>query len=190
MAASATTLTGKFNPELNVPQTIALRFTKGREMESQFGGIEYLFSLDDGRPWYVKPQVAAQIESLGISAYRPFLVTKRSATRYEFQILGDVSAAGTAPTSGVNPGGSNRNQHVDHNAAARHAALARTLDAGADEPDWLNEGGALTNASALLNQAIRDTFAAVQGFPITFSEESVRAMSISLFIEANRKAAR
>jgi len=94
--------------EPNVPQVIALQFSEGKEIESQFpkadGSPNYqvLFTLTDGRRCFL-PQIAAQrIKEAGIAARVPFELCRRqkgSATRWEVKTQNDEAAGGPAPTA-------------------------------------------------------------------------------------------
>lgn len=99
----------RFEP--NVPQVIALAFSEGKEIESQFpkpdGSPSYqvLFTLVDGRRAFLPPVAAQKIKEAGITARVPFEICRRQSgqqTRWEINTQ-NGKAAGipvpTAPTS-------------------------------------------------------------------------------------------
>ena len=97
---------GTLKFQTNIPEVIALEFSEGRAVQSQFGGDQVMYSLTDGRRMYVSPFVADKIRNAGITAGVPFELCKREVARgnqrsVEFQIrtINDMggAAAETAP---------------------------------------------------------------------------------------------
>jgi hypothetical protein len=62
---------------LNVPVTVALKYSQGKTISSQYGE-RFMFSLIDGRVMFLDPEVAGQIASLGINVRESFSITKQS----------------------------------------------------------------------------------------------------------------
>lgn len=60
---------------LNVPQTVALKYSQGKLVAGQYGE-RMLFTLTDGRAMFVSPQVAGQIEAAGINVRESFTITQ------------------------------------------------------------------------------------------------------------------
>jgi hypothetical protein len=97
---------GVLRIEPNVPQVIALAFSEGKEIESQFpkpdGSPSYqvLFTLVDGRRAFL-PQVAAQkIKEAGIMARVPFEICRRQSgqqTRWEVKTQNDDGTDARTP---------------------------------------------------------------------------------------------
>jgi hypothetical protein len=90
--------------EANVPELIALQFSEGKEMTSQYDNPDgsprkqYLFTLVDGRRAFVPPIVADKIRDAGIGARQPFEICKRvkgSVTRWEVNTQNERADAGT-----------------------------------------------------------------------------------------------
>ena len=119
---------GTLKFQTNIPEVIALEFSEGRAVQSQFGGDQVMYSLTDGRRMYVSPFVADKIRSAGITAGVPFELCKREIARgnqrsVEFQIRtinGDMggAAAETAPLPATTT------QHPNHTARLQVAAPA------------------------------------------------------------------
>jgi hypothetical protein len=65
----------QFQP--NVPVTLALRFGKPKEVQSQFGdGVQFFYSTVDGRGLYATPMLSDKIEGLGLAPREEFSITK------------------------------------------------------------------------------------------------------------------
>ncbi len=60
----------------NVPVTVALKYSQGKTVSSQYGE-RIMFSLTDGRVMFLDPQVAGQIEPLGINVRENFTITRK-----------------------------------------------------------------------------------------------------------------
>jgi hypothetical protein len=67
----------------NQPQELRLRFLEGKEVESQFGGMQHMFTCEEGA-FYVSDTVggilAEQIKRLGIRAGEPVEICKREVS--------------------------------------------------------------------------------------------------------------
>lgn len=71
----------------NVPEVIALAFSEGKPVVSDFTGEQILFSLVDGRRYYAPPYVAQLIKNAGIGARTPFEICKKQKGReVDYQI--------------------------------------------------------------------------------------------------------
>ena len=97
---------GTLKLQTNVPEVIALQFAEGLPVQSQYSGDQVMYSLTDGRKWYVSPFVARKVTEAGITAQIPFEVLKREVARgnrrsVEIQVrnLGDTSASAAAVTT-------------------------------------------------------------------------------------------
>jgi hypothetical protein len=66
--------------ETNVPRELHLRFLEGKEVESQFGGVQHLFTAEEGT-FYVSDTVgnilAEQFRKLGVKTGEPVAICKR-----------------------------------------------------------------------------------------------------------------
>jgi hypothetical protein len=90
---------GVLKLETNIPQVIALQFSEGKEVDSQYTGTQVLFSLVDGRRWYVAPFVAEKIRAAGVAARMPFQVCKRQigkSIEFEIETHNQTKAAGSS----------------------------------------------------------------------------------------------
>jgi hypothetical protein len=70
--------------QTNVPVELRLRSTEGRPVESQFGGMQAMFSAEEGT-FYVSEVVgsilAEQFQKLGVKAGEPVEITKAEVSR-------------------------------------------------------------------------------------------------------------
>ena len=62
---------------LNTPVTVALKYPQGRMINGQYGE-RVMYTLTDGRVMFLAPEVAGQIEKLGINVRESFAVTRNS----------------------------------------------------------------------------------------------------------------
>jgi hypothetical protein len=94
---------GTLKLEINIPQVIALQFSEGKEVESQYTGTQVMYTLTDGRRWYVAPFVAQKITAAGVAAKMPFQACKRQhgkTVEIEIETHNQTKAAGaTTPTA-------------------------------------------------------------------------------------------
>src|SRR5215510_13842899 len=69
--------------QTNVPQRLRLRFLEAKPVESRFGGIQHMFSADEGA-FYVSEVVGSilteQLVKLGVKAGDPVEITKAEVT--------------------------------------------------------------------------------------------------------------
>ena len=90
--------------QTNVPEVIALQFADGRQVASQFGGDQVMFSLCDGRRAYLPPFVADKIASAGIQPGELFEICKREIVAgnrrsVEYQIRTDIATGAPLATN-------------------------------------------------------------------------------------------
>lgn len=60
----------------NTPVTVALKYAQGKTISNQYGE-RIMFSLADNRIMFLDPEVAGQIEKLGINVRENFSVTRK-----------------------------------------------------------------------------------------------------------------
>jgi hypothetical protein len=203
MSAAAATL----KLTTNVPEVIALAFAQGREVTSQFGGDQVMFTLVDGRRAYFPPFVAEKIYAAGIPARQPFAIIKREVVHgnkrsIEYVIenhneTGAPPAKENAPVLAVNAAVSRTHQHPNHSAALEVAAqLAESLatpaapTAAAAIP---TVEGLLVKTGKLALDAVLEVeaYAKERGLDsFAFGEENIQKVWMSLFIDARRGGAR
>lgn len=87
--------------DTNVGMELRLRFLEGREVESKFGGIQHMFTAEEGS-FYVSDAVGRilsdQIRKLGVRAGEPIEICKREvAANGRKSIQWQVAKVGFAP---------------------------------------------------------------------------------------------
>jgi hypothetical protein len=203
MSAAAATL----KLTANVPEVIALAFAQGREVTSQFGGDQVMFTLCDGRRAYFPPFVAEKIYAAGIPARQPFAIIKREVVHgnkrsIEYVIenhneTGAAHAKENAPVLAVNAAVSRTHQHPNHSAALEVAAQ---LAASLDKPTWSElqaqqaapaqhpETLAMIEAHkrAIDVAAAAEAYANTRGLAIRYAAEDIRAIAATMFINNAR----
>jgi hypothetical protein len=189
--------------EVNVPQVVALTFSEGKPVESQFTGEQIMFTLTDGRQLYVPPLVAEKIRAAGIVARVPFEICKRQVGRQiEYQVkhhntAGEVSEAKpaarvqsierTVPKSYTAPLPDRCYAHSDAALVGRAAALD-----GAKQPERpaVSPMAARILASYVVAFEVVGALAEVvneRGLALNFTrEEHIRTIAATAFIEANK----
>lgn len=177
------------NFETDVPMPISLK-KPGENVAGKFGD-QVLFRTGAGDAFYLDPQPASGIEiemrRLGIRYGEEFSLTRAGTGGFIVRHL----APGTPPAAG--------NGYTD--AAPRNGTGASSQAApAATQPAQINNNGNSTPAPATLNaatacmcssmcsavDAVMETqaYAARKGLGLTFSEESVRAIGLSIYISA------
>jgi hypothetical protein len=170
----------KLQLRANVPEIVALQFTTGKEVESNFNGTEVLYSLEDGRSWYVHPSVARKIDALSLGKGEPFEVVKVEAPggkgfTYDVKHVAHVPQRPQPANAAVPPSSDTRQnglptqvvhtaqQHSSTTAAQRMmAALASAVEAIAEAQEYATR----------------------KGLRVTFTGEDVRAVANTLYIDA------
>lgn len=202
---------GVLKLQTNIPEVIALAFSDGKPVESPLTGPQVLFSLVDGRRWYVAPFVAEKIRAAGVAAKMPFQICKRQhgkSIEFEIETHNQTKAAGVlAPAAScfsksdqaVTPvlNASTNTFEMPGPPApwpvhtpAQQAVVSRRLQEA--EP---------TNVSAMANRILAsyvvafDVVAKLQqvceerGMPLNFvKEEHIRQIAATAFIESAKAA--
>jgi hypothetical protein len=165
----------KLQLRTNVPEIIALQFTQGKEVESNFNGTEVLYTLEDGRSWYVHPAVARKIDALNLGKGEPFEVVKVEAGngkgfQYEVKHIAPqhVAQASVLPSVQTRQNGSTSAHVVVHTASQDNPIAKRMMSALCASIDAIAEA---------------QEYATTRGLRITFTGEDVRAVANTLFIQ-------
>jgi hypothetical protein len=187
--------------QTNVPEELRLQSLEGRTVESQFGGVQHMFSAAEGA-FYVSDTVgrilAEQFRKLGVRAGEPVEITKREVANGNGRksIQWQVSRAGFAP--GEQPEGTFATDkpeppsELEQKLAASIAivesrkAAAQAQNATA-QPEW---------AQVLLLQTnvLSDVYAAALAHASTthgnaIKPEDIRALLTTAFINLSQKGA-
>ena len=75
----------KISFQTNLPVELALQFLEGKPVDSQFGGVQHLFSTTDNRVFFVSEMVgniiADQLKKLGVQKGEPIEICKAEVTQ-------------------------------------------------------------------------------------------------------------
>ena len=150
-----------FKPEPNVTHEITLASPSGIEVRGNYGP-QMLYSLADHGRMYVPLEVGKEIQSLTLAPDQPFLLTKatRNGQRgFDWKIeRKPVDAASTAPAP--------QNRPASHVTTQLESALKTAIAAAKEAEQY---GTAI-------------------GYTVRFSEDSIRAMAITVLINLSKAA--
>lgn len=174
--------------QTNISETIALKYARGKRVESRYSEYEVYYSLTDGRAMYATPALDAKITACSPGEGELFTVCKREIKdgqkkRIEWQVALATDAA------------TNEEPVRQERAAAPVAAVKSTPHAGAvpDAPILSQQPLAQTMAGALIAAidalAVARDYGKKKGFALEFNEEDVRTCAASLFIAATKNDA-
>jgi hypothetical protein len=184
--------------ETNQPQVLALMFSEGKPVESQFTGSQVMFSTVDGRRMYLAPFVAEKIAAAGIVAKQQFEICKKQVGRQiEWQVrthnatAGSVSEAKPAATPVQSDDRThqeyNGNAHRDHTPG--YPALEQALPAQA--PVTKTSAKLMACLAAAIDAAAEaQTYAGHRGLKILFNSEDIRCLALSAFISSEKNGGR
>jgi hypothetical protein len=183
---------------INKPEIVALAFADGREYPSKIAGAppQVMFSLVDGRRVFWPKPFAESLREHGIAANVPFEVVKaevaKGRTQLQFKPLSGAGRASDAPAAEIQ--GSNYTNNSPHYSAQEArlytAPATRTAPPAPEPPGPITPNAAAMCAAMMAAvDAVIETqaYAARKGLGLTFGEESVRAMGLSIYIGNQQK---
>lgn len=75
----------KISFQTNIPVEMGLQFLEGKPVDSQFGGVQHLYSTTDNRVFFVSEMVgniiADQLKRLGVQKGEPIEICKAEVTQ-------------------------------------------------------------------------------------------------------------
>lgn len=175
----------KFNPTLGLPEIVAIAALPGQTRQSQFGGPEVMFQLTDGRPWYVPSAVADEIYKARINPRQQIEVMKVGRMKHELRITplqAHLGGPGAVVKTTPDPAAARTEQQQQYKSP-NHTAPPAEHPA---PPNTTMRPAAACMASAMMAavDAIIETqaYATRKGLGLTFGEESIRAIGLSIYI--------
>jgi hypothetical protein len=185
----------KFNPMVGLPEIVALQFDLGKMVQSSItGDSQVMFTLTDGRRWFVAIPVADQIRALGIVARQQFEVIKNKprsgGPQFTITPLDAHLGTGRAPAPV---------QSAPPPPPPSQQAPAGPTGNQADPPLRAHDANAISPAAACMCAAMcaavdavieTQAYARAKGLGVTFGEESVRAIGLSIYISGCKGGAR
>ena len=171
----------KLQLRTNVPEVISLQFPQGKEVPSEYNGTETLYTLSDGRSWYVQQSIARKIDALSLGKGEPFEVTKVEAPNGGKGFTFDVKHfTGGAPATHPSPA------PLAVQSQQRGTPLPEVgpLQTNPNTPGAQRMMASLASAIEAIAEA--QEYATRKGLRITFTGEDVRAVANTLYIDASK----
>jgi hypothetical protein len=163
----------------NAPVTVALKYSQGRTISGQYGE-RVMFTLTDGRVMFLAPEVAGQIESLGINVRERFTITRGSTGQNGAPTTWDIArVAGEQPNGTLvleAPEGSTSTPKPPTSAATPEGGIPRKPPASA----LVDEANVLVDSFA---QVLERSLSLYQG---RVKPEEVKALLISAYIQRQK----
>ncbi len=185
----------------NAPVEVALRWNDGKRVEGRYGE-QVMYTLDDDRVMYVPPVVNSQIRELGIRAHEAFEICKAEVQEddrrwIEWRVrrmeeprhpASSANAPETA-ASGLNAGAQNH-----RNGSTHYTPKPLDLQAAPDGtllPVPVTGAGITTmelamNGAAEIAQRV-ESRARMRNYSLQFTSEDIRAIGLTMFIQAMRE---
>lgn len=182
----------------NTPVEVALRFETGKHVEGRYGD-QVMYSLLDNRVMYVPPYVEQRIRELAIAVGEPLHLCKQEKTDGNQKwIEWSVKRAPQQPRSsgnGTAATGQVLSEPQNHangstNGKANGKATGAVEKAATVIPNQIT-GSGITAMELALNGAAEiaqrvEGRAAARSYSLRFSNEDIRAMAVTIFIQAMR----
>jgi hypothetical protein len=190
---------------VNTPVEVALRFEAGKRVEGRYGD-QVMYSLMDNRIMYVPPYVEQRIQELAIGAGEVLLLCKKEVkdgnrkwiewsvrrAPQQSQPSGNETIAaetaqskapshGNGSTDGKVNGHANGHANGSNGANGGSLALAHAAVTGAG----INAMEIALNGATELAQRV-EMRAASKNYCVRFSGEDIRAIGLTIFIQAMR----
>ncbi len=185
----------KLSPDINVDYELTLRFASGMLVEGRYGN-QKMFTVADhlGTEFvlYLPVEVGDRIEALQLRAGEPFRLMKREVKergrRTVEWVIGRVDPAGVVSrqTAVGPPSAAVSQQHVEAPPSQQtKASMVIPIEMGRRAQDAAVMAACLASAIDAL-QIARD-YGSQHGWDLPFTEEDVRAVAASLFIQRSRE---
>ena len=186
----------------NAPVEVALRWDDGKRVEGRYGE-QIMYTLEGDRVMYVPPVVAKQIHELGIRAREVFEICKaelRDENRrwIEWRVKRleqprHPASSANVPDAAANALGetqNHRNGSTDRTSAKQPLEFQATSD-GTLLPVPVSGAGITCmelamNGAAEIAQRV-ESRARMRNYSLQFTSEDIRAIGLTMFIQAMRE---
>ncbi len=181
---------GTFKFQANVPAVVALKYSTGRAVVSQFNGEDQvMFSLVNGQKMYLSPFVAGKIDALDLNAGESFLMCKREVIsgnrkQVEWQVQRNGETSHEEQVAEIA-----RTRSQVQQIAAPAVDPTPAVPAPAPVPDIPASQTPSTAArfehalkTAILAARNAEAYAAEIGYSVRFDQESIRCMGNTVLI--------
>jgi hypothetical protein len=183
---------------IDTPVEVALRFETGKHVEGRYGD-QVMYSLLDNRVMYVPPYVEQRIQELAVAAGEPLQLCKQAKIDGNRKwVEWSVRRAPQQPRSSGNvtaaadpvPSGAQNHANGNTSGEANDQADGSAEKALTVMPDAIT-GAGITAMELALNGAAEiaqrvEGRAASKSYSLRFSNEDIRAIALTIFIQAMR----
>lgn len=149
----------------NIPVTLALKYPQGKVISNQYGE-RIMFSTVDNRVLFLDPDVAGQIEALGVNIRENFTITKQSDGRKDSPLTWKV-----ARLVGEQPNGT---------------MVVPALPASSPEPPRQPGRGLVDEGNALVDAYAEVLARALTKYEGRVKPDEVRGLVISAYIQRSK----
>lgn len=160
----------------NTPVTVALKYGQGKTVSSQYGE-RIMYSLADGRVMFLDPEVAGQIETLGINGRENFTITRQWDTQKGCLLGWEV-----ARLAGEQPNGTLAVPTVPPKPPASDTTSAPVFQRPGSR-SLIEEAASLVDVFAAVWEYTRETYRG------QVKPEEVRAFVTTAYIQCGKAAA-
>jgi len=185
----------------NAPVELALQWNDGKRVEGRYGE-QIMYTLDDNRVMYVPPIVAKQIRELGIRAREAFEICKAELREdnkrwIEWRVRKLEEPRHPASSGNVSDtaaGDLNANAQNHRNGSTHQTSLPLDLQASPDGtllPVPVTGAGitamelAMSGAAEVAQRV--ESRARIRNYSLQFTSEDIRAIGLTMFIQAMRE---
>jgi hypothetical protein len=185
----------------NAPVEIALRWDDGKRVEGRYGE-QVMYTLDDDRVMYVPPLVARQIRELGIRAREAFEICKvemqeqdRRWIEWRVRRLEEPRHPASSPNSPEAAAPVPSSNAQNHRNGNTHQT-SRPLDLQVAPDGTLLPvpvtGAGITAMELAMSGAAEvaqrvESRARMRNYSLQFTSEDIRAIGLTMFIQAMRE---
>jgi hypothetical protein len=184
---------------VDTPVEVTLRFETGKHVEGRYGD-QVMYSLVDNRVMYVPPYVEQRIRELAIGTGEPVLLCKqaktdgnrkwvewsvRRAPQQPVPSRNVTAAAETVPSETQNHANGSTNGKANGYANAPAPKPVAVVPNGITGPGMTAMEMALNGAAEIAQRV--EGRAAANSYSLRFSNEDIRAIALTIFIQATRE---
>jgi len=185
----------------NTPVELALRWNDGKRVEGRYGE-QIMYTLDDDRVMYVPPVVAKQINELGIKAREVFEICKAELREenkrwieWRVKRLEQPRHPGSSG-NGSDTAASAPSEAQNHRNGSTGSPQKQSLEFQATSDGTLLPvpvtGAGITCMELAMNGAAEiaqrvESRARLRNYSLQFTSEDIRAIGLTMFIQAMRE---
>lgn len=174
--------------ETNVPVEVALRYEEGKRVEGRYGD-QAMYSLADGRVMYVPLFVERRIKDLGIGRNELFEICKREVRKDSFRSIEWQVRRVDSPQQPASSENGSAAAAPALSEAQNHGNGSMTVCSNGNTLDFV---GRLSMMERALSGAVEiarsvESCSALRDHSVQFTSEDIRAIGLTLYIQAARE---